>query len=155
MKTKVMEKLANQDAERWAAAEMFYGEGAGTRRKLLDAELQSKFSDTPGYYEAFLNAYNSLDMNKFAEKAIKERKAIDRAAKASQNFRAMKNGNMRGLTNGLFLLAGAAYLAHATGYDKKIEVEARKAWKQAKAQYNAWRRREGYPKATHHIDLED
>lgn len=144
MKQKVMQKLAQTDAERWAAAEMFYGEGAGNRRKLLNAELESKFESTPGFFEAFNAAYENLDMNKFAERAIKERKAIDRAAKASQNMRAIKNGNMRGLSTGVFIIAGAAYVAHATGYDKKIEAEAKKLWKQAKVEYKIRKaRREG------------
>ncbi len=138
MKIPTIDKLAQKDAERFAAAEMFYGEGAGTRRKLLDAELQSKHN-MPGYYEAFIEAYADLDLNKFAKGAIKERQNIDRAAKASKNVRALKSGNVRGLSNGVFIVVGAAYLAHATGYDKKVEKEVRDFYTQVKARYKAKR----------------
>lgn len=126
-----LEKMATVDAQRAAAADMFYGDGAGTRRKLLKAELDPK-RDIPGYVEAFTKAYDSLDMNKFAQQAIKERKAIDRAAKAGQNFRALKNGNVNGLTTGVFVVVGGVWLAHQTGYDKKIEAEAKKLYKKAR-----------------------
>lgn len=126
-----IEKMALTDAQRAAAADMFYGEGAGTRRKLLNAELAPKMK-MPGYFEAFESAYNKLDMNKFAEQAVKERKKIDRAAKTSQNLRALKNGNINGLTTGVFVVAGGVWLAHQTGYDKKAEAEMKKLWARAK-----------------------
>lgn len=140
MKKITLEKMAEQDAERWAAAEMFYGEGAGTRRKLLDAELQTKLSD--GDYEnAFYNAYNSLNLDKFAERAIKERQKIDRAAKAGKNFNALKRGNLTGLSNGIFIVVGVAYVAHATGYDKKIEAKATELYRKAKVKVEARHRK--------------
>lgn len=120
------EKMVQKDAERWAAAEMFYGEGAGTRRKLINAEILTKTQD-PAYEIALTEAVNKLDMTKFAEAAIKERKAIDRAAKASRNFRALKNGNLQNLTTGVFVAYGTYWVCKQTGYDKKIEAEARKA----------------------------
>lgn len=142
MKQKALAKMAAEDAKRWAAAEMFYGEGAGTRRKLLDAELDQKrrqYGDTdfggPSYGDLFVWAYQDLDMNKFAEAAIKERKALDRAAKAGQNFRALKSGNLNNLTTGVFVIVGTGYVLHATGYDKKIAVEAKKVWRRAKVEY--------------------
>ncbi len=46
-------KLAATDAAKWARAEMFFGEGAGTRRKLLDADITHKSVNFPGYVEAF------------------------------------------------------------------------------------------------------
>ena len=35
-------KMAKKDAKRFAEAKMFYGETAGTKRKLLNAELNRK-----------------------------------------------------------------------------------------------------------------
>jgi hypothetical protein len=143
MKKQTLEALATADAKRWAAAEMFYGEGAGTRRKLLTAELGERFDD-PLYNELFNNAYEALDMNKFAELAIKERKAIDRAAKTGKNFRALKSGNLSNLSTGVFIIAGVAYVAHQTGYDKIIWAETQKAYKKAKIEVKIWKaKREG------------
>lgn len=143
MKSPTIDAMAAKDAERWAHAEMFYGEGAGTQRKLLNAELTPKYS-MPGYYEAFSAAYDGLDLGKIAEQAIEKREKLDRASKVGQNFRAIKNGNIRGLSTGVYVLVGAAIIAHKTGYDKKIEAEAKKLYKKAKVEYKFRKaRREG------------
>lgn len=136
MKNPTIEAMAAKDAARWAAAEMFYGEGAGTARKLLNAELTPKYS-MPGYYEAFCAAYDKLDLSKIAEKAIEKREKLDRTAKAGQNLRALKNGNIRGLSNGVFIVAGVLYVAHRTGYDKKALREAENLWLRAKDEYTS------------------
>lgn len=130
-----LNKLAKEDAQRWASAEMAYGEGAGTRRKLMNAELQSKTLNIPGYWDAFNNAYDALDMNKFAKAAVKERKALDRAAKASKNLRAIRTGNYQGLSTGVFVAVGTAYVLHVTGYDKVLLAEGKKAYKKAKVEF--------------------
>jgi hypothetical protein len=126
-----IDKLAEQDAERWLLAEMFYGEGADIRRRHLNAEFDSKFQ-MPGYTEAFYKAYDLLDKNKFAQLAIKERKKIDRTAKAGKNFRALKSGNLAGLSTGVYIIVGGVIVARATGYDKVIEAEVKKGWTRAK-----------------------
>lgn len=130
-------KMANKDAVTFLAAEMAYGEGAGTRRKLVKAMVDQKMVDYAGtdYAELFEEAYHRLDLNKFAQQAIRERKAMDRAAMASKNLRALKNGNMRGLSTGVFLVVGGVYLARATGYDKVIVAESKKVYKKAKVEF--------------------
>lgn len=40
---------AKKDAKRYADAKMYYGKGAGTRRKLLKAEIDKKRSTIEGY----------------------------------------------------------------------------------------------------------
>lgn len=125
-------KMAKKDAEKAMLADMFYGKGAGTRRKLLMAELESK-KTMPGYTEAFTKAYDSLDQNKFAKMAIKERKQIDRAAKTTKNINALKTGNHKNLSNGLLLAVGGYYFLRATGYDEIVADEAKRLYKKAKA----------------------
>jgi hypothetical protein len=133
-----IEKMASKDAERYLAAEMFYGEGAGVRRRHMDAEVFQKQTD-PLYYDAFMKAYESLDLDKFAKAAIKERAKIDRLAKAGKNMRALKSGNINGLSTGIFVVVGVAYVAHQTGYDKKVEAEMKKQWAILKEQVNSIR----------------
>jgi len=113
-----LEKLAASDAAKWARAEMFFGEGAGTRRKLLAAEIDHKVETISHYKEEFANAYLMQDMAEHAIKAAKERQHIDRAVKISKNTRALVRGDRRGLSTGLAIIAGIAYVAHQTGYDK-------------------------------------
>lgn len=124
-------KTAATDATRWLAAEMAYGQGAGTRRKLLDAEITQKMVDLgPKYADKFYAAYEKLDQNKFAKAAIKERRRLDHTSYIAKNARALVRGDVRHVSPSLLLIAGVAYYAHVTGYDKKI-------WEQAKVEYRS------------------
>ena len=71
------QRLAAKDAKRYADAKMFYGETAGTKRKLLNAELNKKKSKVPGYEEAFNKALENVDYAKSAKKAVVKRTTID------------------------------------------------------------------------------
>lgn len=134
MKQKTLEALAKQDAHDWGLAQMFFGEGAGTRRKLVAARIDQRVLDIPGYEQALDKAYAKLNQIEMAEEALELRKKIDRANKAGKNIRAIKSGNLHAVSNGVYLILGGAYLAHATGYDKKIQAEAKKLWKKAKTE---------------------
>jgi hypothetical protein len=152
MKKQILtDKMAAKDAERYLAAEMFYGEGAGVRRRHMDAEVFQKQDSIPGYFEAFERAYSQLDLDKFAKAAIKEREKIDRAAKAGKNFRALKSGNLQGLSSGVFIAVGVVYIAHQTGYDKKVEAEMKKQWASLKEQVNSIRNSRKIAKAKKNV----
>ncbi len=69
-------RMAKKDAKRYADAKMFYGEGAGNRRKLLKAELNKKMG-IPGYKEVFDREVENADYAKSAKRAQRERKARD------------------------------------------------------------------------------
>lgn len=132
-------KIAQNDAFDWARAEMFFGEGAGTRRKLLYAEILDKQAKIPGYYEAFIKAYQKQDMGEHAIKAAQERKRIDRAVKVRRNVNAAYRGDRRNMTPVLGIAATAAIIAHQTGYDKVLLEKGRRQYKQLKARYAAWK----------------
>jgi hypothetical protein len=70
-------KLANKDAKRYADAKMFYGKTAGTKRKLLKAELDKKKKTIDGYEDAFNKAVENVDYSKSARKAVRTRKTTD------------------------------------------------------------------------------
>lgn len=134
MKIAKLEKMALNDAQRAMAADMFYGEGAGTRRKLLQAEIWPKVDTIEGYREAFDRAYESLDLTKYAEMAVKERKALDRAAKVGKNVRALKSGNLQNLTTGVAVVVGLGIAAHATGLDVIAYEESKRLYRKAKTE---------------------
>lgn len=67
---------AKKDAEEYARAKMFYGEGAGNRRKLIKAKVESKSKDA-GYKEAFDYALSQQNMADHANKAKAERHRKD------------------------------------------------------------------------------
>ncbi|NCB47380.1 hypothetical protein EOM81_10240, partial [bacterium] len=70
-------RLATKDAKRYADAKMFYGKTAGTKRKLLYAELNKKKKDLPGYEEEFNKAIAEADYATSAKKAVRKRHTID------------------------------------------------------------------------------
>lgn len=114
-------KVASNDASRWLAAEMAYGKGAGTRRKLLLAELSQKAVELdPKYSAAFEAAYAKLDMDKFAKAAIKERQRLDHVNILGKNARALIRGDLRNVSPLVYLAIIGGYYAHATGYDKVV-----------------------------------
>lgn len=134
-----LNKLASTDATNWARAEMFFGEGAGTRRKLLWAEIAHKIERVDGYNNAFQKAYGKQNFADHAIKAAKERKRIDRSDAMGKNVRALARGDRRGMSNGFAAVAIVVVVAKATGYDKvildkgkiyyrklKVEIAARK-----------------------------
>ena len=69
-------KEAKKDAKEYARAKMYYGEGAGTRRKLIKNKVEEKSKD-PGYKEAFDYAMSQQNMDKHVEAAKRERKVND------------------------------------------------------------------------------
>jgi hypothetical protein len=72
---------AKKDAQRHVDAKMFYGKTAGTRRKLLKAEVDRKKKLIPDYEKAFDHLTKTVNSAKSAKKAISERTRIDTIAK--------------------------------------------------------------------------
>lgn len=69
-------KRAQKDAKEYARAKMFYGEGAGTRRKLIKNTVKERSKD-PNYKKAFDEALANQDMAKHVKKAQHERTRKD------------------------------------------------------------------------------
>lgn len=69
-------KIAKKDAKRYVKAKMGYGEGAGTRRKLLKAELSEKMKDST-YKSAFDNYVENANYEKAGRAAKRERRIRD------------------------------------------------------------------------------
>lgn len=64
---------AHRDAKEFARAKMFYGEGAGTRRKLIKAKVEANKKRDPTYAKAFDHHLARQDMSEHANKAQSER----------------------------------------------------------------------------------
>lgn len=69
---------ASKDAEEFARAQMFFGKGAGTRRKLIKNTVEAKKRHDPAYAQAFDHHLSNQDMSKHASKAVSERSRIDK-----------------------------------------------------------------------------
>lgn len=124
-----IDKIAKQDASNWARAEMFFGEGAGTRRKLLWAEISDKGRRIPGYSARFEKAYSKQNMADHAIKAAKERARLDRSGFLKKHTKALLRGDRRNEIVGLMLLG---YAAHQMGYDKIALEKAKKIQRKVK-----------------------
>lgn len=72
---------ARKDAEEFARAKMFFGEGAGTRRKLINKTVEAKKAKDPIYAKVFEQHLMSQDLSKHAQGARKERTSIDRSTR--------------------------------------------------------------------------
>lgn len=114
-----VDREARKDAKEAARAKSFYGEGAGTRRKLSKQTVEGKSKRIPGYKEAFDYHLNNQDSSKHASKAVSERKRKDVAKKTKQTAGAVarsRTGEMG--TQAAFTvlaLGGAAYLTSGKG----------------------------------------
>lgn len=95
---------AKKDAKEYARAKMFYGEGAGNRRKLIN-NIVSERSKDPTYKRAFEESLAKQDMEKAAKRAKSERHIRDIP-------------KIVGTT--LAVSTAAVAIAHKTGADKIV-----------------------------------
>lgn len=130
-------KDAQKDAKEYMAAQMFYGEGAGIRRKHITHAVAFKTDRFPGYDQAFNTAVRTMDPEKFIKSARRERKTKDISAYTSRNIKALARGDRHGMSGTIIAISIVAGVAHTTGYDKII-------WKKTKAkteQARVWLKR--------------
>lgn len=123
-------KEARKDAFEYASAKMSYGEGAGTRRKLIESAVSYKAARIPGYADAFDQAIASQNMAKHATMAKRQRQTKDVSAAASRNIKALARGDKNGMSTPLIVGIVAFGIAHQTGYDKKAwDYTKKRTWR--------------------------
>lgn len=114
---------ARKDAHEFSRAKMFYGEGAGTRRKLINASVEAKSKRDPSYKKAFDHHLANQDMSKHAAKARGERKrknVRNSAAKTTRGISHYLRGNHQYASAAAAMIAGGALWAHKNGVDKVV-----------------------------------
>lgn len=117
---------ASKDAKEYARAKMYYGEGAGNRRKLIKATVEEKSKD-PGYKEAFDYALSQQDMSKHAEAAKRERKTED--------FKQGVPRVARRTVAAVGTLVSAAAVLHYYGLDKPMIDAGKKFYRKVTKGY--------------------
>lgn len=141
---------ASKDAKEYARAQMFYGEGAGNRRKLIKATVEAKASKHPGYKDAFDAELSKQDMGKHASKAQKERRRKDTTEttlKTARGVHRSLNGGFGNVSLLAAVVATSATAAHKSGVDKMILDAATKKINQQKNKNNGaedWLRKNGF-----------
>lgn len=118
-KDKKIEKQARKDAKEFARAKMYYGEGAGNRRKLIKATVNER-SKNKTYKDAFDKALESQDMAEHVKKAKRERKYTDVKDTTKTHARGAVNivtGNPERAAASTIALVTAAAAIHMSGLD--------------------------------------
>lgn len=134
------DREARRDAQEYARAKMFYGDGAGTRRKLIKATVEAKAKKDPKYKEAFDKHVADQDMSKHASAARGERKRKDVVAGTAKTARGIKNvlvGNAAFASTTAIALVGAWSVAKKTGADKVVMDSAKQAYNFIKTEARA------------------
>lgn len=127
-----IEREARRDAREYARAQMYYGEGAGVRRRLIENTVQSKADRNLKYHEAFMDELEKQDMAEHAEKARKERRRKDATEMVTKNTKAIATGNYQNAQSGVLVVLVAGYFLHQTGLDKKAYEKGRELYMKAK-----------------------
>lgn len=117
---------ARKDAKEFTAAKMFYGEGAGTRRKLIKAKVEAKSTKDPSYKKAFDAHVDNTDMGRRAEQARGQRKRKDVKNTTARTARGVKNLAMQ---NGAPVTIGAlaVFTAASNPRVRAVVTDAAKA----------------------------
>lgn len=126
-KDRKFERQARKDAKEFARAKMYYGEGAGTRRKLIKATVQER-SKNKTYKDAFDKALDAQDMSEHAKKAKRERKSTDAKNAAKMHVRGainIANGNAGRAAASTLAIVTLASAIHSSGLDKAALEQGR------------------------------
>lgn len=118
-------KDARKDAKESARAKQFYGEGAGTRRKLIKASVEGKSRRDPTYKAAFDHHLANQNSADHASKARNERRRKDATASVKKNASRFVSGaksesKRAGKIAGVLLTAAGTVYAHNAELDRMI-----------------------------------
>lgn len=115
-------KMAKADAEEFTKAKLFYGEGAGTRRKLIKAKVESRNKDSL-YKKAFDHHVEKTDLGKRSVQATKQRKRTDRTKSVKKTGKGVGHvlrGNSQYANTAAIVAVGVGAHAHRSGLDQKV-----------------------------------
>lgn len=115
-------RMAKRDANEFAKAKMYYGEGAGNRRKLIKNQVNQRSKDK-FYKQIYDQQMGKQDWAKRAEGAKKERGRTDRRETAKKTTRGVAHvlaGDGARASAAALAIGGGIILAHKTGADKAI-----------------------------------
>lgn len=115
-------KMAKADAEEFTRAKLFFGEGAGTRRKLIKAKVEERSKRDELYKKAFDHHVTKTDLGKRATQATKERKRTDRkksVKKTGKGVGHVLRGNSQYANTAAVAGVAAGGYARRRGWDRK------------------------------------
>lgn len=116
------ERTASKDAKEFARAKMYYGEGAGIRRRQINNTVKSRSKDS-AYKESFDRNLERQDLAKASVKARSKRKRTDLVkgtTKTAKGVHHILNGNAQYASAAAAVVVGGAVAAKKSGVDKII-----------------------------------
>lgn len=126
-------KQARKDAQETARSKMYYGEGAGVRRRNINSVVKQRSKD-PTYKKAFDEEYSKQDMGKARRDAERQRKTTDRVEPVKTGIgRGMKKAVRAGTKAVTFAATTAAgvatsyYISHPDEAKQMVNSIAQKA----------------------------
>ena len=126
-------KQARKDAQETARSKMYYGEGAGVRRRNINSVVKQRSKD-PTYKKAFDEEYSKQDMGKARRDAERQRKTTDRVEPVKTGIgrgvkKAVRAGT-KAVTFAATTAAGVAtsyYISHPDEAKRMVNNIAQKA----------------------------
>ncbi len=115
-------RMAAKDAKEAGLAKMYYGEGAGIRRRQINNTVKTRLKD-PAYKKAYDHHLANQDLAKASSKAHSKRKRTDvvkGTQKTARGINHILNGNAQYASATAAILVGGAMYAHKTGIDKML-----------------------------------
>lgn len=115
-------RMASKDAKEHVRAKLYYGEGAGIRRRQINNVVKDRSKD-PSYRKAFDQHVSNQDVAKASSAAKAKRTRTDvvkGTAKTVRGVRHIINGNPQYASAATAVVVGGAMYAHRTGIDKML-----------------------------------
>lgn len=115
-------RMAAKDAKEHIQAKMYYGEGAGVRRRQIKAVVTERSKDD-SYRKAFEQHVSGQDLAKASSKAHSKRKRTDvvqGTKKTARGIHHIINGNPQYASAAAALVVGGAMYIHKSGIDKVV-----------------------------------
>ena len=114
---------ARKDAHEYARAKMFYGEGAGIRRKKIKARVDTRSNNSRLYKKTFEKSLAKQNMDTHAKAATRERNIKDTASSAKKTFNKIIRSKMgKRLINFGSSLAIYYIMKKTGGYQKMVDI---------------------------------
>lgn len=135
-------RAAKRDAKEFTRAKMYYGEGAGNRRKLIKAKVNQRSKD-PSYKKAFDHHVANTDWEKRGKEARSKRGRADAVKGAGKAARGVKNvalGNYRNVGVGILATAAAFKGGQALGIIPANSVIKDRVHSVGQSVYNKFRK---------------
>ena len=132
-------RQAKKDAKEYTKAKMYYGEGAGTRRKLINKTVETKAKKDPSYKKAFDAHVENTDYAKRAQQARSQRKSTDTknaVVKTGKQVSHALRGNSQYAGFGAMAVAAAGTYAWQNGGGDFIRQNGSKAVSKVVSEFN-------------------